>query len=124
MVIKDYPFSPQKNTIERFLKKLGSNKVEYISSELSYFDTISNADILIYPWVSTSLIEGFQINADILLFDDSDMFPQTKEVLKNLSVFETNIDKFISELHNYLNNFHFSAKNNFVNNNINIVKDY
>ena len=124
ILIKDYPFFPQKNIIERFLKKLGNNKVKYISSELSYLDTISNADVLIYPWISTSLIEGFQINADILLFDNTDMFPQTKKILNNLSVFETNIDKFISELHNYLNNFDLSTENNFVNSNINVVKDY
>jgi len=124
IVIKDYAFSPQKNIIERFLKKLDETKVEYISSELSYFDSISDADILIYPWVSTSLIEGFQTNANILLFDNSDMFPQTKKILNNLLVFETNIDKFISELHNYLNNFDFLADNNFHNNNIDVVKDY
>jgi hypothetical protein len=124
IVIKDYAFSPQKNIIERFLKKLGNNKVEYISSELSYLDAILDADILIYPWVSTSLMEGFQTNADILLFDNSDMFPQSKIILSKLSVFETNIDKFISELHNYLNNFDLSTENNFVNSNINVVKDY
>ena len=125
IIIKDYPSSPQKYCIEKFLKKIGKNKIQYISHEQSYLEILLDADILVYPWVSTSLIEGFQTNADILIFDDTEMFQTSKKILSNLSIFETNIDKFILELHNYFHKLDLSVDNNAeTNDNIIIVKDY
>lgn len=125
IIIKDYPSSPQKYCIEKFLKKIGKNKIQYISHEQSYLEILLDADILVYPWVSTSLIEGFQTNADILIFDDTEMFQTSKKILSNLSIFETNIDKFILELHNYFHKLDLSVDNNAeTNDNISIVKDY
>ena len=125
ITIKDYPNSPQKYYVKKILKKIGKNKIQYLSYEQSYLETLFDVDVLIYPWVSTSLMEGFQTNADILVFDDSRMLSKSKKILSNLSIFETNIDKFISELHSYFQNLDVSVDNNFkVKSNLNVVKSY
>ena len=125
IVIKDYSYSPQKYRIEKLLKKLGKNKMLYLSSEQSYKDTILDADILIYPWVSTSFIEGLQTKAEILIFDDSDMIPKTETMLNNCPVFETSVDQFIIEMHNYLHNFELLSTNNDMTiGDINTMKNY
>jgi len=105
IIIKDYFYSPQKYRIKKILEKLGNNKILYLSNEKSYSETIFDADILIYPWISTSFIEGLETKADILIFDDSIMLPLTKSILSNSQVFETCVDRFIINMQNYLKNY-------------------
>tara|TARA_B110000008_G_scaffold178751_1_gene178049 strand:- start:5248 stop:7167 length:1920 start_codon:yes stop_codon:yes gene_type:complete len=105
IVIKDYSYGPQQYRIKKILKKLRKNKILYISSEKNYLEVISDADILIYPWISTSFIEGLKTKADILIFDDSKMLSTTETILNNFPVFETSLDRFIISMNNYLNNY-------------------
>jgi len=105
IIIKDYPHSPQKFRIKKLLEKISSGNLIYLSEEKKYTQVIYDADILIYPWISTSLIEGLHTEAEIIIFDDSEILPETEILLAGCTIFETTIERFISKMQNYLNNF-------------------
>ena len=102
IVIKDYPSGPFKGLTSNLLEEMHDVNISYISNSSSYKEVIQDADILIYPWVSTSLIEGLHTNADILLYDNSKMTNDTKQVLNNLPIFSTEMNLFLQNLEKYL----------------------
>ena len=119
ITIKDYPSSPFKFLVEELLQELKCDEINYISSEISYKDVINKSNILIYPWVSTSFIEGLNVEADILLFDNSNMCQTAKKTLQNCTIFSTEIAQFLNNLKDYLKH-----NENYKSTNIAALRDY
>ena len=129
--IKDYPDSSQKDRVIRLLRKLKDEHIIYVSSagrftqKCHYKSIIQDANALIYPWVSTSFIEGLYTSADILLYDNSEMTIEANTVLKNCSVFSSDLNVFIKELGDYLDNLSLLSTNNENTNDCNVIlKNY
>ena len=95
------------------------NEINYISSEVSYKEVISQSSILVYPWVSTSFMEALQVEADILLFDNSKMCKTAKKILQNCTIFSTEIIQFLNYLKDYLDH-----NENYKSTNTNALRDY
>ena len=97
----------------------------YVSSECKYKSIIQDANALIYPWVSTSFIEGLYTSADILLYDNSEMTIEANTVLKDCSVFSSDLNVFIKELGDYLDNLSLLSTNNENTNDCSVIlKNY
>lgn len=101
IVIKDYPSSEMRGTWDDLVTDLGGG-IEVITTEQSYEQAVTTADVLLYSWVSTSFIEGMQTDADMLLFDDSNMSDQAASLFEKNIIFDRQLDKFIEKMTAYL----------------------
>lgn len=101
IIIKDYPGSEMRSVWDGLVADLGGG-MDVICHEQSYEDTIKAADVLIYSWVSTSFIEGLLTDADILLFDDSDISDQAANLFEKHIIFDRTMDGFIGQMTAYL----------------------
>ncbi len=110
IIIKDYATSEMRSTWDNLVADLGGG-MEVITTEQSYEETVMAADVLIYSWVSTSFIEGLYTDADILLFDDSDLSDQAVKLFKETIVFEQKLDWFIDKMTTYLEKGTFYSQN-------------
>lgn len=112
IIVKDYPSG--------FYKELvipDFQSIQYISHEIDFVDCVSNAGALIFPWISTSFIEGVLTDANIFLFDPSTMNQASVPVLKTgCFLFRTDLQEFAKKLDQSLNNIDkelgFSRANN------------
>ena len=94
IVVKDYPAGFHKELFNG-----GYDGLDYVSSEVPYAECIADAGAIILPWVSTSFIEGIMTNANICLYDPSNMNQESKKVLAEAcALFEVDLNLFLPNL--------------------------
>jgi hypothetical protein len=117
IVIKDYPHGSNmlwKSIIELEFK----SKFTYISKGRDLNAVLSESDLNIFPWISTTFFESLYYNADIFIYDEDLFYKPFKNKFNKEVMWSTNLNNFKIKLFNYL------KKGNFYKMKKNLVKSY
>lgn len=91
IIVKDYP-----NEFFRELVVPDFQSLRYISHEVGFLDCVYDAGAIVLPWVSTSFMESILTNANIILFDPSNMNKTSAQILHSeCALFCSNLEDFI-----------------------------
>jgi hypothetical protein len=103
ITIKDYP-DGQKNLWSQILRDTNIKNAQYISEEKTVPEVLSEADLIILPWFSTTFFESLYTNSDIFLLEKEiiDEFLSnkfTKEIFfyRDEELFLNNLNKYLEQ---------------------------
>jgi hypothetical protein len=123
VIIRLHDNKSQRDLINNLLKKNNAQHIELIDTKAMPFKKIvSISDLFINFIVSTTFYEECISNADIFIYDNSDLTNKTKKIINNRSFWFNNIKTFSNDLNKYLEDGIFHQKSNdnsFLNDNFN-----
>lgn len=96
VVIKDYPFSPDREYWSRFAEEHG---VEFLSGEVPFDEVLKSADCVVLTWISTTFYQALLAKMPILLWDNSDLTPSSKKVLLQYPGYREEVNSFCELAH-------------------------
>jgi len=102
IIVKDYPYSESAPLWQGILEDLSAHKVDYIREERNFFDLLVEADMHIFTWVSTTFFQSLYTDADIFLYDNSDLTDESRDVIGKYVAFSDDIKTFNKMLAAYL----------------------
>jgi hypothetical protein len=111
--VKDYPDSPQKEMWLKVLRILNAENITYVTSERPFSDILVEADLHIFSWVSTTFFQSMFTEADICLYDNTDLTTETRTLFEQNLVFGTELVQFCNILEDYLKTGNFYLQPNF-----------
>ncbi|MDP3396799.1 MAG: hypothetical protein Q8S57_09080 [Methanoregula sp.] len=111
IIVKDYPNSQQVEMWPEVIRDSGAVNIRYIRNERPFSDTLVEADLHIFSWVSTTFFQSMYTDADICLFDDTDLTSNTKDLFREHLVFSSDLEDFCSNLADYLQKGIFYCQN-------------
>jgi len=114
IIIKDYPHSPHATLWLQVLCDLNAEKIEYICHERPFNEVLIQADLHIFSWVSTTFFQSMYTDADICLFDNSDLTCDSRKILTDQIVFSPDLNEFCKKIRDYLENGQFYTQNKSV----------
>jgi hypothetical protein len=102
IIVKGYP-NGISNLWNVIIKKEFSNKIKYISNQRTIAEVLTESDLNIFPWISTTFFEALYYNADICLFDEDLYIDPFKKKFSNEIIFSKDFSGFQKKIFNYLN---------------------
>lgn len=114
IILKDYPYSWDKELWRSALSDLGASKIQYICEESFFPQVMPTCDLHIYTWISTTFFQSLLTDADILVFDDGDLTDVSKTLLNSHIGLGTSLESFLPMLKEYLERGDFYIQNHDV----------
>ena len=109
IIVKDYP-DGQKNLWLQALHDNNCKKIKYISTEKTVSEVVSNADLIILPWFSTTFFESLYTNSDIFLLEKEIIDEFLTDKFRNEIFFYNEEELFLKNLSEYLEEGKFNKK--------------
>ena len=106
IVVKDYPNGFEK-LWKNIIKKEFNNKFTYISNEKRLEQVLSESDLNIFPWVSTTFFEALYYESDIFLYEEDLFTDPFKKNFNNEILWSTNLNEFKDKIFDYLQKRNF-----------------
>lgn len=107
IILKDYPHSWDKGLWRSVLYDLGADRIRYVCEEEGFAQVMTSCDLHIYTWISTTFFQSLHTEADILVFDDSDMTEASADMLARDIGLGRSLPEFSTLLRGYLDQGEF-----------------
>jgi len=100
--VKDYPDSTLAEMWLSILRDMGADKIRYVTIERPFHELLVEADLHIFTWVSTTFFQSVYTDADICLFDDTDITRESRDIFERHLIFSPDLEAFCARVENYL----------------------